>query len=114
MRCRLWLVDGCRENGAKRVIRGGSWNDNARNCRSANRNANDPGNRNNNLGFRCARAQAEAGWPLSEQTFVPVIPNEMTKPSGGGCVSSRYGENSPACLLNWRNRCALARGGLKQ
>ena len=34
------------------MIRGGSWNNNARNCRSANRNNNDPGNRNNNLGFR--------------------------------------------------------------
>ncbi|MFH1885416.1 MAG: hypothetical protein ABIM40_01850 [Pseudomonadota bacterium] len=34
------------------MIRGGSWNNNARNCRSANRNRNDPGNRNNNLGFR--------------------------------------------------------------
>ncbi|MBR6355076.1 MAG: hypothetical protein IKS01_04775 [Paludibacteraceae bacterium] len=32
--------------------RGGSWNNNARNCRVANRNNNSPGNRNNNLGFR--------------------------------------------------------------
>ena len=35
-----------------RVIRGGSWNNNARNCRSANRNNNNPDNRNNNNGFR--------------------------------------------------------------
>ncbi|WP_446010637.1 SUMF1/EgtB/PvdO family nonheme iron enzyme [Candidatus Electrothrix sp.] len=34
------------------MIRGGSWNNNARNARSANRNRNTPGNRNNNLGFR--------------------------------------------------------------
>ncbi|MBC8177483.1 MAG: hypothetical protein H8E19_08765 [Deltaproteobacteria bacterium] len=37
--------------------RGGSWNNNARNCRSANRNRNTPGNRNNNLGFRLASTQ---------------------------------------------------------
>ncbi len=40
-----------------RLIRGGSWNNNPRNCRSVNRNRNEPANRNNNLGFRVARAQ---------------------------------------------------------
>ena len=39
-------------SGANRVKRGGSWNNNARNCRSANRNNDTPDNRNNNLGFR--------------------------------------------------------------
>ena len=39
-------------SGSNRVIRGGSWNNNARNCRSANRNNNNPDNRNNNNGFR--------------------------------------------------------------
>ncbi|MEA3450726.1 MAG: SUMF1/EgtB/PvdO family nonheme iron enzyme [Bacteroidota bacterium] len=38
--------------GSNRVNRGGSWNNNAGNCRVANRNNNSPGNRNNNLGFR--------------------------------------------------------------
>jgi formylglycine-generating enzyme required for sulfatase activity len=33
-------------------MRGGSWNNNADNCRVANRNNNHPDNRNNNLGFR--------------------------------------------------------------
>ncbi|MFM7439425.1 MAG: formylglycine-generating enzyme family protein [Snowella sp.] len=32
--------------------RGGSWNNNPRNCRSAYRNYNTPDNRNNNIGFR--------------------------------------------------------------
>ncbi len=49
------------ETGADRVIRGGSWNNNARNCRSAYRNRNRPDNRNNNLGFRCARAHDGVG-----------------------------------------------------
>jgi len=38
--------------GRHRVLRGGSWNNNAPNCRAANRNNNEPSNRNNNLGFR--------------------------------------------------------------
>ncbi|MCY4214333.1 MAG: hypothetical protein OXF68_11995 [Gammaproteobacteria bacterium] len=36
-------------------MRGGSWNNKPRNLRSANRNRNNPGNRNNNNGFRVAR-----------------------------------------------------------
>jgi hypothetical protein len=39
------------------MIRGGSWNNNAQNCRSANRNNNEPDNRNNNLGFRLASSR---------------------------------------------------------
>ncbi|MBQ4632405.1 MAG: SUMF1/EgtB/PvdO family nonheme iron enzyme [Prevotella sp.] len=35
-----------------RVLRGGSWNNNAGNCRVSNRNNNTPSNRNNNYGFR--------------------------------------------------------------
>ncbi|MCK9557184.1 MAG: hypothetical protein PHO85_00485 [Candidatus Cloacimonetes bacterium] len=32
--------------------RGGNWNNNANNCRVANRNNNNPNNGNNNIGFR--------------------------------------------------------------
>ncbi len=35
------------------MIRGGSWNNNWNNLRVANRNNNNPDNRNNNIGFRC-------------------------------------------------------------
>ncbi|MFZ1415768.1 MAG: reverse transcriptase domain-containing protein [Defluviicoccus sp.] len=45
-----------------RVNRGGSWNNNPRNLRSANRNRNEPDNRNNTLGFRLART------PLNSQS----------------------------------------------
>ncbi len=36
----------------RRVVRGGSWNDGGRDCRSANRNAVDPDTRGNDIGFR--------------------------------------------------------------
>ncbi|MGR9108674.1 MAG: SUMF1/EgtB/PvdO family nonheme iron enzyme [Gammaproteobacteria bacterium] len=45
------------EGGSMRVNRGGGWNNNARNQRSANRNDNSPENRNNNLGFRLASTE---------------------------------------------------------
>jgi hypothetical protein len=55
----------------RRVLRGGSWNNNGRNCRAANRNSNEPGNRNNNIGFRVLlfagastpRAKRRLPWP---------------------------------------------------
>ncbi|NOS89415.1 MAG: SUMF1/EgtB/PvdO family nonheme iron enzyme [Methylococcaceae bacterium] len=36
------------------MVRGGSWNNKPNNLRSANRNRNNPNQRNNNLGFRLA------------------------------------------------------------
>ena len=41
-----------------RVNRGGSWNNNPRNVRAANRNRNSADNRNNNLGFRLCLSRA--------------------------------------------------------
>ncbi|MCJ7600223.1 MAG: hypothetical protein MUO63_01830 [Desulfobulbaceae bacterium] len=48
---------GCWLKNVNRVLRGGSWNNNGRNVRSANRNGNDPGNRNHNIGLRLSRAR---------------------------------------------------------
>jgi hypothetical protein len=59
---------GAGRTGSNRVYRGGSWNSNARNVRAAYRNANDPGNRNDNLGFRLAREQERAGRPAPDPT----------------------------------------------
>ena len=53
----ILCLGGCRYKGENRVLRGGSWINDGRNVRSAQRNANDPGNRNDNIGFRLARAQ---------------------------------------------------------
>jgi hypothetical protein len=47
---------GYNAEGSNRVIRGGSWNNNAENCRVANRNNDNPENRWNNNGFRVAFA----------------------------------------------------------
>jgi|HubBroStandDraft_1064217.scaffolds.fasta_scaffold00732_5 formylglycine-generating enzyme required for sulfatase activity len=43
--------------GAARVLRGGSWGNDARNVRSADRFAHDPGSAGFSIGFRCARVQ---------------------------------------------------------
>ena len=59
----------------RRVVRGGSWNNNPDNLRSANRNRNTTDNRNNNLGFpgrphafrRSRRHYGGAGCALSVQ-----------------------------------------------
>ncbi|MGI0488884.1 hypothetical protein ACN4EK_26020 [Pantanalinema rosaneae CENA516] len=49
-------------------MRGGSWNNNPRNCRSAIRNNNHPGERNNNNGFRVVCRAASTllyqGWQM--------------------------------------------------
>jgi len=69
---RVRTIAGERPQASNRVNRGGSWNNNARNCRSANRNRNTPTNRNNNLGFRVALSSARGVDSLwAEQAAFP-------------------------------------------
>ena len=49
-----------RQRRTSRVLRGGSWNNNPTNLRSAYRNNNTPDNRNNNVGFRVVRVGVSA------------------------------------------------------
>ena len=95
------------------VLRGGSWNNNPRNLRSANRNRNTPDNRNNNNGFRAAstpngetRRAAGAVWftnpagvPHGVQTVSCVGPYRrvgqiQNSPAGAG-RSQRIRMSSP-------------------
>ncbi|MBI1918350.1 MAG: SUMF1/EgtB/PvdO family nonheme iron enzyme [Planctomycetes bacterium] len=70
----------------RRVLRGGSWNNNPRNCRCANRNDNAPDNRNNNIGFRVvlrpgpSTPRTRGGWSPREaragrSTDCPGVPS---------------------------------------
>ncbi|MDO4629775.1 MAG: SUMF1/EgtB/PvdO family nonheme iron enzyme [Planctomycetia bacterium] len=68
-------------SGSNRVNRGGSWNNNAKNCRSANRNNNSPENRNNNLGFRVCSVQCrKVGKYIVQDIFLFVGNNSATNP----------------------------------
>ncbi|MBF0623695.1 MAG: hypothetical protein HQL82_02690 [Magnetococcales bacterium] len=83
--------------------RGGSWNNDARNLRCANRDNDDPGKRNDNLGFRLAstgnrrssrhHGGAKRPFPVQVQSpapgvFVPVeaapVPGVRLPPRGEG------------------------------
>lgn len=77
--------------GTHRVNRGGGFNNTTRNCRSANRNANQPSNRNNNLGFRPA---APAGLEGPEAS-----PGRTCLGAGGESAHDR-----PALLIGPRTR----------
>jgi hypothetical protein len=66
------------------VKRGGSWNNNARNARGANRNNNTPGNRNNNIGARLAssRSRQKAGVHglRSRAKVLTILPKPVPAP----------------------------------
>jgi hypothetical protein len=84
------MAQGEGRTGDNRVLRGGSWINNGRNCRSANRNNNSPGNANNNIGFRLARAQLAVGMSDYDQTFI-LSGRENSLPAkikATGCVSN--------------------------
>lgn len=64
--------------GSNRVLRGGNWNNNANNCRCAERNNNSPGNTNNNNGFRTVRSsEGSPKWEKdSDPVAVPTAPDD--------------------------------------
>jgi hypothetical protein len=62
----MYLGRKTRASGSNRVKRGGSWNNDGTNLRSAKRNNNNPSNRNNNLGFRVGFRVGLSGMDFSQ------------------------------------------------
>ena len=82
---------GDRAQGSQRVYRGGTWNNNGRNCRSAYRNANTPDNRNNNLGFRACLAPSPNGisvWRFPVGPFSLPSANPLRQTPSADAVGS--------------------------
>lgn len=81
-----WTAGDC----SRRVLRGGSWNNNPQRLRSANRNRNTSTNRNNNIGFRLASTLPRIDLPIRAS-------REWTKsgrPDFGGRVTALTGTAS--------------------
>lgn len=74
----------------------------------ANRNWNDPGNRNDDLGFRLSRAQTWSGWTTPDPTAVPSSP----LPCGRGeCRGRRCASRASAPNAHRRPSLHEAHGG---
>src|SRR5260370_34987597 len=63
-------------------LRGGAWNNNSRNARASNRNRNEPANRNNNIGVRCAGIRALSSRE-DGQSRVDSVPRGTAAPASG-------------------------------
>jgi len=88
-------------SGRARALRGGSWDNGPQNCRSANRNRNEPANRNDNNGFRVAVSLSPA--PLRPRASIPAVARRprrrkvegsRDRPCVGGVVRP-VGQNAP-------------------
>jgi hypothetical protein len=93
---------GRRSRGSNRVNRGGSWNnDDASNFRGANRNRNDPANRNDNQGFRLVSTHADKDGMLSNppNPASRACGTETARPGAAGS-SAKAGSTSRAGHLS--------------
>lgn len=83
--------------------RGGSWINNARNCRSAYRNHNTPDNRNNNLGFRALAARRRRRMAAAGRGGAPPLTFQgETQRTAPGPVAGPEGRaKAPARVLEF-------------
>ncbi|MCP4697949.1 MAG: SUMF1/EgtB/PvdO family nonheme iron enzyme [Gammaproteobacteria bacterium] len=72
------------KSGAGRVIRGGSWDDSPHSVRSAGRGGDDPGIRDDRVGFRLARTYARPSFTLPEMIPIPGGTFRIGDIQGGG------------------------------
>jgi hypothetical protein len=92
---------------ANRVMRGGAWNNPARNARAACRNNLHPENRNDNVGFRCVRAQHRSGWIGYEQAGFPGVRGvgRVRQNRMDASVVVGRSRSSPKARWRFRGRC---------
>ncbi|MCO6456700.1 MAG: hypothetical protein J5I93_15485 [Pirellulaceae bacterium] len=84
------------------MVRGGSWINDGRNCRSAYRNANEPGNRNDNLGFRVCLARS----PNIRPGAGKVMAGPLVFLSAATAAANRVG--MPQLVAGWMARSNVA------
>ncbi len=82
----VWQTEA---TGARRVIRGGSWTSNARECRSAYRNRIEPDYCGNDTGFRCALVQAREPGKQEEERARSQQPGPRSESGRVAVGSSR-------------------------
>lgn len=80
--------------GTNRMLRGGSWNNHAGNARSANRNRNEPANRNDNIGFRLALARTIVDAPFDQIVILSAFCGRQ-KQHALRCASRHSFESPP-------------------
>ena len=73
-------------SGSPRVLRGGGWDYGAKNCRSADRGADDPTHRDNRIGFRLVLGR-EIETSSAESVATPSAPTVLPSPSSAGSPS---------------------------
>ncbi|MDZ7363559.1 MAG: SUMF1/EgtB/PvdO family nonheme iron enzyme [candidate division KSB1 bacterium] len=116
----LWPKDNIRQlfDGQAlivRVLRGGAWNNNPHNVACANRNNNEPDNRNNNVGFRVAKTPSKgqrangkkSPGPFSRNLAAHGLPERGTMGVHSACPVSRL--SSVAKNKIARRRLVVAR-----
>ena len=100
-----WLAWGICRN-AHRVIRGGSWDNSARNCRAAYRNRRRPDNRNGNRGFRVCLfpgTKVDRSRDHHRTTQIPELPTSVGGQNLGKPLTGvKIGRNANS--TRWRTR----------